>query len=164
MHSLYLEMLFEAWWGQKARIEKVIDKVTPTFSSDSPFSITTIKPLQIQPHTESTVKLMFFSPSRMCLSLSTTGMILCRSVTASYSSCSYWQSWLSVERQGCSQGFHIVFHIDSWLSTGFTDLLCTSTASSIEARMEWKAGSVSGVWGMDSDGSLDRSKSSGGSW
>lgn len=150
--------------GTKSPIEKVIDKVTPTFSSDSPLSITTIKPLQIQPHTESIVKLMCFFSSRMCSSLLTTEMILCCSVMASYSSCLYWQSWLSVERQGCSQGFHIVFHIDSWLSTGFTDLLCTSTASSIKARMEWKAGSVSGVRGMDSDGSLDRSKSSGGSW
>lgn len=81
-----------------------------------------------------------------------------------YLSCLYWQSWVNVERHGCSHGFHITFLRDSWLSTGFTDLLCVSTASSITARMEWKPGSVSGVSGVPSDGSLDRSKSSGGSW
>lgn len=82
----------------------------------------------------------------------------------SYSSCLYWQSWRIEERQGCSQGFHSKFPKESWFSTGFTDLLCSSTASSITARMEWKAGSVSGVSGVVSEGSLVTSNSSGGSW
>lgn len=74
------------------------------------------------------------------------------------------QSRPKVERHGCSQGFHITFPSDSWFSTGFTVLLCASTASPITLRMAWKAGSVSGVSGVLSDGSRDRSKSSGGLW
>lgn len=76
----------------------------------------------------------------------------------------YWQSWLKVERHGCSHGFHATLVSDSWLSTGLTVLLCVSTASSITLRMAWKAGSVSGVSGVVSDGSCDRSKSRGGWW
>lgn len=79
------------------------------------------------------------------------------SPTTAYSSCWSWQSWKSVELQGCSQGFHIDFSAVSWLSTGFTDLWWVSAASRITARMEWKAGSVSGVSGVVSDGSLVRS-------
>lgn len=98
------------------------------------------------------------------LVLLTTEITFCCSLMAPYSSCCYWQSWVSVERQGCSQGFHITFHADSWLSTGFTDLWWVSAASSITARMALKSGSVSGVSGVVSDGSLERSKSSGGWW
>lgn len=76
----------------------------------------------------------------------------------------YWQSWLKLERHGCSHGFHTTCPSDSWLSTGLTVLLCASTASSIALRMAWKAGSVSGVSGIVSDGSRDRSKSRGGLW
>ena len=98
------------------------------------------------------------------LGLLTAETTLCRSLMAPYPSRCYWQSWVSVERQGCSQGFHITFHADSWLSTGFTDLWWVSAASSITARMALKSGSVSGVSGVVSDGSLERSKSSGGWW
>lgn len=76
----------------------------------------------------------------------------------------HWQSCVTVEQQGCSQGFHIRFAGLNWFSTGFSERWCIFTASFIVARTKWKAGSVSGVSGVLSDGSFERSKSRGGSW
>lgn len=69
-----------------------------------------------------------------------------------------------VPQHGCSHGFQIVLNTENCCGTGVSVLRCSFMAASIFLITESNNGSLSGFSGRASEGSLEMSKRSGGSW
>lgn len=69
-----------------------------------------------------------------------------------------------VPQQGCSHGFQMVLNTENCCGTGVRVLRCSLMAASIFLTTESNSASLSGLRSRASEGSLEMSKSSGGSW
>lgn len=74
------------------------------------------------------------------------------------------QSGKAAPQQGCSQGFQSALKVESWRGVGVMVARCSLTAPAILPSTISNSTSLSGLSGCDSEGSLEMSKSRGGSW